>query len=188
MHSRKRHLTLIVVIGLVVVGSLVVAQAAPSRYVLVGEGRIGRYSWASWLERSEARVRHRDVMCISIATEEPSPRGRESGETYECDRARPSFPIVQAVSNDLPGRKRRTVVVIIFDPSARRMDLDLGVLGHRTIKLRRLSDSKARQIGIEPVAYWSHAFAGVVCMGRLVVFDGSGEQLSDTGPTPCRAP
>jgi hypothetical protein len=188
MFRQIRRIISVVVIGLVAVGSLVWAQAASPPYALVGEGRIGRYTWASWLEGSEAHRRQKDVICISIATEEPSSRGRESGETYECDQVGPDLPNVQAVSNDLSGRRRRTVVVIVFDPSARRIDLDLGGLGNRIIKLRRVSDSKARQVGIEPVAYWSHAFAGVVCMGRLVVFDGSGVRLSDTGPTPCRAP
>lgn len=183
-----RKLVLVTLVGLGVLGGIVFAQAAPFTYAWVGKGKVGRYAWESWLERSEARRPQRDVTCVSIATEEPSFQGRESGETYECGKVNPDFPIVQAVSNDAPGRKRRTVVVMIFDPSARRMDLDLGALGQRNIKLRRVSDSRARQVGIEPVAYWSHAFAGVVCVGRLAVYDSSGGLISDTGPAPCKAP
>ncbi len=188
MSFRIRQVALAALVALGALGGIVFAQAAPSTYALVGKGRIGRYAWESWLEKSEARRPQRGVTCISIATEEPSFQGRESGEAYECDQVSSGLPIIQAVSNDAPGRKRRTVIVMIFDPSARRLDLDLGALGQRSVKLRRVSDSKARQVGIEPVAYWSHAFAGVVCMGRLAVYDSSGGLISDTGPTVCKAP
>lgn len=169
-------------------GGIVLAQAAPSTYAWVGKGRVGQYAWEGWLERPEARKPQGSVTCVSIATEEPSFRGPDSGEIYECGQVSPDLSIFQAISNDAPGRKRRTVVVMIFDPSARRINVDLGARGQRSIALRRISDSKAKEVGIEPVAYWSHAFAGTVCMGRFVVYDSSGEQLSDTGPTPCIAP
>jgi hypothetical protein len=188
MTSRMRQVALAAMVCLGVLGGPAFAHTEPSTYALVGQGGIGRYKWASWVERSETRKPQRDVTCISIATEEPSPRGGESGETYECSRVSPGVPVIQAVSNDAPGRKRRTVIVIIFDPSARRMVLNLGALGRRSVKLRRVSDSKARQVGIKPAAYWSHAFAGIICMGRLAVYDRSGGLISDTGPTLCRAP
>lgn len=179
---------LVPLVGFVALGGLVFAQAASPPYALVGKGGIGQYKWVSWLERSEARQPQRDVTCISIATEEPSRGGAEGSETYECVRVRPDVPATQAISNDSPGRRRRTVVIMLFAPSARRLELDLGALGHRSIKLRRISDSKARHVGIEPVGYWSHAFKGHFCMGRFSVYDGLGVKLSDTGSVPCTAP
>lgn len=191
MGARMKQWLLGAAIGFFGFVGLVFADAKPSSYALVGKGRIGRYSWVSWLERPEGRRPARDATCISIATREPASGGSESGETYECVHVRPEVPIYQAVSNDAAGRRRRTVVVMLFDPSARRVDLELrqrGRMAQRSITLRRVSERKARQVGIEPIAYWSHGFAGSVCIGRMVVYGPGDSELSDSGPEPCRAP
>lgn len=192
MMWRTRYVTIVMAIAITVAGGLAFAKASSSSpYVSVGHGRIGRYKWLGWLESSETPGLAKDVVCIAIETEAPSIKGSESGETHECGHVRSDSPIFQAVSNDARGRKRRTAVVMVFAPSARRMELEVGHhgrLSNRRIKLGRISDTRAKRAGIEAVGYWSHAFAGIVCIGRLTVYDGSNEQISDTGPTPCRSP
>jgi hypothetical protein len=176
-------------IGLCIVAGLVLgvcvggATGSTQRSVVLAHGRIGQFSWSSLLRRSVKPARGRGNPCIAVLTEE-SATG-EAGESYECGNIVPELPMVQSVASG-SGRTRRTVLAAAFVGSARLLLLDLGNRGQRKIRLRRLSETKARQIRIAPVAYWAHAFAGPFCLHEFSVYDGAGAQLSDSGPIPCR--
>lgn len=156
-------------------------QRSSTAHFVLGEGRSDGLYWTSSI-RAPARISDPSEPCISISTE----RGRKLGELQQCAVINSGNPLLEIVPTGPPGRLRRTVVVAAFVAVARRLYVDLGRAGHRTVHLRRVSDAKAKQIGIRPIAYWAQAFVGHFCLHRVSAYNALGEQLSDSGPLRCQ--
>ncbi|HET8861918.1 MAG TPA: hypothetical protein VFM94_01550 [Solirubrobacterales bacterium] len=146
-------------------------------FMRIGGGRLNAAEWTSTLTKWHKERTGPQGVCVStvLATKDD---GVDIREAFECDVVRDDGPFMQFVS----GRSEngpRSVVSVIFTQAARRVVIDLGKGDGSTIKLRRLSKSKASQLGIAQVGYWTHAFAGPVCIQRITVYDGHGSMLSD---------
>lgn len=173
----------------VLAGQLVSAPGASeadgTRYARLGAGSIGHFSWFSWIESSKSTGI--GLPCLLIETEEPSRSSSTAvaNETYGCGRATDDAPLVEEISNDAAGKRRRTVLLMAFGENARRLEIDFADRGVQTFNLKRLSDQRSSEIGVRPIAYWARAFGGPLCVRHITTYDGSGSKLSDGGATRC---
>lgn len=174
--TRPKIASLIISVALVGFAGAAIATANVENedYAKLGSGSMGNFFWESWVEASP-----KGALCVAIQTSEPT----AIDETLDCGGLSPSG-VVLTISNGKKGRKERTVVVLVAPGSARRVTVDLGSRGVQTMKLKRLSDAKAKDIGVAPVAYWARGFAGPFCLGKIVVYDSSGQKLSES-QVPC---
>lgn len=185
MYNQLRYVACTVLVLASLCGTADASQSSDSGrdHAVLGEGRIGKFFWTSSIRSTSAQRGDIGEPCISVATEE----GTRISELEQCGEVRRKFPLLHVATGGSGGRPRRTVVTAVFVGSARQLSLDLGGQGRRTVKLRRLSDFMAMQIGIIPIAYWVHAFVGPFCLHEFSVYDGANRLLSDSGPLQCRS-
>jgi hypothetical protein len=171
-----------IVLVLVCVGTAYAFDQDDSRRVVIGNGQIGR---GSWLVLLEAAPKAHNGFCETMLLTRPEKFGLGLiGESYECEPVSPEFPVVKSIG-DGSGSKVHAVFAIIFDPSVRKAVLNFGARGRYDVTLKRVSLAKAEDVGIPPVAYWTHGFAGHVCLRRLIAYDETGAKLSDSGHLAC---
>lgn len=152
------------------------ATRSDSEFLRIGRGRLNAAEWISTLTKWHNKRVGPQGVCVSTALATRAD-GIDIREAFECDTVREDTPFVQFIS----GRSEngpRSVVSMIFTQVARKVVVDLGKSDGSAIKLRRLSKSKADQLGIEQIGYWTHAFAGPVCIQEITVYNGLGDVLS----------
>ncbi len=178
----KRGLIYAIAVAAVSLCSLAVAadarQGSGAGHFVLGEGTNHGLHWVSSIRAGTTSAE----TCVSISTE----RGKRIGELQQCAEVTASSPLLEIVPTGPPGVLRRTVVVGVFIPGARRLKVDLGGAGRRTIYLQGISSSKAKSIGIQPVAYWAKVFRGPFCLRRVSAYNAGGKKLSDSGVLRCR--
>ena len=86
---------------------------------------------------------------------------------------------------DSAGQTHR-VIAILLSPDTQRLFVNVaGVKLRRTISVSQISQEKAEQIDISPIAFWIRGFAGKVCLRRLISYNAVGVMLSDSGHLGC---
>lgn len=163
--------------GLFGVGFLAAALGKPdSNVVRIGAGRLNSAEWISTLRHKTGASPQ--VVCVSIALATRT-GGVDISEASECASVRDNAAFIQSVTGR-SRRGKRTVFTAVFSPAARKVAIDLGKDDESVIRLKRLASTKARQLGVDQVGYWVHAYAGPVCLKRITSFDKLGNVLSNS--------
>lgn len=187
-HSRRLVggllLTVLFVSLMAAHGSAQAGEAPAS--VQLGDGHIGRYLWASRIEAPEDESEQsQGVICLAIAFFEPtSAYTGEGSDVAQCDPLVDSVPMIEAFTGGKPG-KRRTAVAILFDGRATRLYLKLRGEKGRTVRLRRLSEEELAPITSASLSYFTHGYAGQVCVQRLVAYGAAGGVIARSGRRAC---
>lgn len=164
-------------IGLTVFPASVVGKAH-GQAVRIGAGRLNSAEWISTLTKWRKNGVGPEGVCLSTAL---ATRANEVNisEGFECDTVRDDAPFIQSDSGH--SRKgMRTVFAAIFSPATARVVVDLGRGDGSTVGLKRLSETQARQLGVERVRYWVHAFSGPACLQGLTTCDRFESILSES--------
>lgn len=178
--SRTRQKAGVACIGLVcLVGQWAfpasVAGKLPSRVIRIGIGRMNSAEWVSTL--THKRGKGLSNVCVSTALAVEKNSGVNISEAFECDSVRADLPFIQLLG-DHSKNGPRSVFAEIFSPAVTRVVVDLGKGTGSTVQLRRPSKNNARELGIEQVGYWVHAFSGPLCIQDLTAYDRLGDILS----------
>jgi hypothetical protein len=172
-------LTLTVAMLSVMVG---VDSAAPSHpesapRVVLGKGQSHKFAWESFA-KTPKKLRAARKTCVWIVTAEVIAHIVERTEPHECVRVSVHRGLVQEVSSSVSGRKKRTVVSMVFAPTAQRLVLKLVGKQPRSITLNQLKEPKATALGMQAIAYWASSFGGPFCLESYTVYDSAGQELT----------
>jgi hypothetical protein len=162
------------------------AAGSKKAYVVMARGKIRGDRWVTVIDGSARKGNGLAEPCLTVVLERPSAPGLvEDNESRECSYVSDDLPFSQSVSVGRTGPAERTVLAMAFSPRARTVALDLGGRGRRTVSLQLMGSPKAKELGINPISYWAHAFSGAFCLHRFTAYTHTGRVLSDSGAMPC---
>jgi hypothetical protein len=182
----RRHLPLLIVVvacvfSIIVVGTGV-ANGKRDASTRLGRGHAGRDIWIATLQPSFAGREGQKGVCLSVTLGGPD-SGNDYSEAFECKSVTRDEPLIESINESISAggvHRERSVFAALFTPEARKAVVRFNKGRASQIQLRWVSKQKARQIGVQPIAYWIHGYAGPVCLKRITVYDGAGVVLSNS--------
>lgn len=178
MTTLKRFLVVVGLSAFFVAIYCGLGTASSPSYTLIGKGGFGSTKWYAFLERPPRGEEIRSGMCLSVVLD-----AHPISETYECGTVTAGNPWLEEDTGG-QGKSAVRVYVAIFSPDTRKVAFTVKGHASRKEKIRRLSDAKARELGIPAVGYLTLAVPKRRCVQRIVSFGSSGAVLSDTGLLP----
>lgn len=162
---------------MVSVGSVTTSQAEGIPRVVLGQGHRHNFAWESYA-KTPKKLRATGKTCVWIVTAEIVGHILERTEPYECVKISAHRGLFQEVSSSVSGRKARTVLSMVFAPTAQRLVLKLAGKQPRSMALSQLKESKATSLGMQPISYWAGAFYGPFCLEGYTVYDSTNQELT----------
>jgi hypothetical protein len=151
-------------------------ESAPR--LVMGKGESHNFAWESFA-KTPKKLRAAKKTCVWIVTAEVIAHTLERTEPHECVRVSVHRGLFQEVSSSVSGRKARTVLSMVFAPTAQRLVLKLAGKQPRSITLNQLKEPKAISLGMQPIAYWASSFGGPFCLESYTVYDSANQELTD---------
>jgi hypothetical protein len=182
-HSRNQLIvgaiawTTSVLLVMVGVSSATTSRPQSVPRLVLGRGQSHNFAWESYA-KTPKKLRASGKTCVWIVTAEIVGHILERTEPYECVKIGGHRGLFQEVSSRATGRKERTVLSMVFAPTAQRLVLRLAGKQPRSMALNQLKAPKATSLGMQPISYWAGAFYGPFCLEGYAVYDSTGQELT----------
>lgn len=170
-------LTTVVLSVMVGVGSATTSQPESAPRLVLGQGQSHNFAWESFA-KTPKKLRSTKKTCVWIVVAEIVGHILERTEPYECVKISVHRGLFQEVSSSVSGRKARTVLSMVFAPTAQRLVLKLAGKRPRSMALNQLKEPKATSLGMQPISYWAGAFHGPFCLEGYTVYDSANQELT----------
>jgi hypothetical protein len=179
----------VLLLGLIGTTLLLATSYAPGKSpqrVMLDEGKIGRFVWATWLRPAAQPGHAGGKVCRGGALAGPASGGLwAQSEFDECGAVSASAPLIDSIDRG-EGQKRRTVWLGLFSAEVSKVFLRIGhTRPGNFVRLQQLSPKDAETLGTDRLKFWVRGYAGSSCLHRLITYDSSGDTLSDSGKEPC---
>jgi hypothetical protein len=156
-------------------------MASEQPYHVLQRGKTGSSEWLTWVDRGSRKKVGSAHVCLGLALLIQGKDGLSQSESHECNAVLAAEPVVRSMESDSAG-KTLGVIAILLSPNTRRLFVNIGgIKPRRTVSVKRISQEKAKRIGISPIAFWVHGLAGKTCLRRIISYDAAGVILSDSG-------
>jgi hypothetical protein len=178
-------------LGLCVAPAASAAPSAPRDWLGLAGGEVGAFHWTVEAKRPDgpagegSRATRRPCLLVGT-TWRISPYSYRRSQSRQCagrDGLSPSEPPLVA-RGALPSSgapTKLTAIGMFFAPAARRLEATLADGSHQAFHLKRLNTAQSRRAHLAPFRYVAFAARGEWCAERLVVENGSGRVLWDSG-------
>lgn len=142
--------------------------------IRIGSGRLNSAEWISTLAHKKGAGPQSVCVSIALAIER---NGTDISEAFECEGVRDDLPFIEFLGGHSKNGAR-SVYTEIFSPAVRKVVVGLGGDSESTVRLKRPSKSRARELGMAQVGYWVHAFTSPACIKEITAYGRLGEVLS----------